>query len=334
MKLKDFGYDLPEDLIAQSPLAKRDGARLLVVDRKRGTLGHDFFYNLSAHIPEQCQFVLNNSKVIPARLLGVKERTGGKVEIFLLKKLGEQRYEVLLRPQKKIRDGDVIRFSRPGVYARVEDVDKRVVWFSRKQLLPYLEKEGHIPLPPYIKREDGKADREFYQTVYARHAGSVAAPTAGLHFTKGLLAQLKKQGHSFEHVTLHINYATFKPVEEEDITTHRMHTESYSVSEAAVERIRARRKKHPVVAVGTTSCRVLETVGNGGQLRGDTNLFIYPGYRFTMTDILLTNFHLPYSSLLMLVSAFGGMDLIKRAYQEAVKEKYRFYSYGDAMLII
>jgi len=334
MKLKDFGYDLPEELIAQEPSKKRDEARLLVVNRKRETLTHDHFYNLSQHIPAGVQLVLNNSKVIPARLLGVKERTGGKVEIFLLKNLGGQRHEVLLRPQKKIRDGDIIRFSQRDFYARVEDVDKRIVWVNQRRLLPYLEKVGHIPLPPYIKREDQKEDREFYQTVYARHAGSVAAPTAGLHFTKDMLSRLKREGQSVEHVTLHINYGTFKPVEEENITEHKMHTEIYSVSGAALGRLKERRPAHPILAVGTTSCRVLETVGRGGPVKGETNLFIYPGYRFTMTDILLTNFHLPYSSLLMLVSAFGGLDLIRRAYREAVKEKYRFYSYGDAMLIV
>ena len=329
-------YELPEALIAQEPLADRTQARLMVIDRFKKKIAHDRFENVSRYLPPQAVLVLNNSKVIPARLKGVKARSGGNVEIFLLRKFpGGPTYEVLMRPTRRIKEGDVIRFPGSPVTAVVVDVPKRIVRFSSPAISRQIFSIGHMPLPPYIKRGDQAQDREYYQTVYARHAGSVAAPTAGLHFTKPLLKRLKGDGHACVPVTLHINYATFKPVQEEDVTTHQMHQESYSVSRTGYDKIRkARENGQPVCAVGTTSCRVLETVAACGVLKGSTDLFIYPGYRFRMVDHLLTNFHLPQSSLLMLVYAFGGMALMKRAYREAIRQEYRFYSYGDAMLIL
>ncbi|MCR4336695.1 MAG: tRNA preQ1(34) S-adenosylmethionine ribosyltransferase-isomerase QueA [Candidatus Omnitrophica bacterium] len=334
MHLKNFSYHLPEELIAQQPLPRRDQARLMVVCRSTGKISHDHFFNVGKYLPPQSCLVLNNSKVIPARLIGEKLRNGGKVEIFLLRKLAGDLYEVLMKPTRRIKEGEEISFNGNGLIATVVDKEKKLVQFNCKDLGKKLNRVGHMPLPPYIRREDGAHDRELYQTVYARRSGSVAAPTAGLHFTKPLLENLKKI-HDVVAVTLHINYATFKPVEEEDITQHQMHYETYSMSREVAKKLQlACQKGQKIVAVGTTSCRVLEAVAQNGKLRGETNIFIYPGYQFQMTDILITNFHLPYSSLLMLVYAFGGMELMKRAYQEAIKEKYRFYSYGDAMVII
>ncbi|MFA5260612.1 MAG: tRNA preQ1(34) S-adenosylmethionine ribosyltransferase-isomerase QueA [Candidatus Omnitrophota bacterium] len=322
--------------MAQEPLQDRAQARLMVIDRSKKQIRHDRFENISRYLPARSVLVLNNSKVIPARLKGMKERSGGNVEIFLLRKFARGPvYEVLMRPTRRIKEGDVIRFPGSPVKAVVVDVPKRIVRFSGPALGGQISGLGHMPLPPYIKRADTASDRIYYQTVYARYPGSVAAPTAGLHFTKPLLKRLKEEGHACVPVTLHINYATFKPVEEEDVSAHQMHQESYSVSRAGYEKIRkAREEGRPVCAVGTTSCRVLETVVDGGVLKGSTDLFIYPGYRFRTVDHLVTNFHLPQSSLLMLVYAFGGMALMKRAYREAIRQKYRFYSYGDAMLIL
>ncbi|HRZ40065.1 MAG TPA: tRNA preQ1(34) S-adenosylmethionine ribosyltransferase-isomerase QueA [Candidatus Omnitrophota bacterium] len=335
MKLSDFDYSLPEHLIAQEPLHERDEARLLVVDRKAGTVQHDVFKNLREHLPPGGVLVLNNSRVIPARLLGQKQRSGGQVEIFLLKRCEDpQTFETLLRPTRKIKQGDVIEFKGADLTAEIIDKEKRVVRFDRKDVLTYLTRVGHIPLPPYIKRADTPDDRTFYQTVYAKHFGSVAAPTAGLHFTKPLLQQLRASGHRVLELMLHVNYATFKPVEEEDVTRHQMHQEEYSVSQRTYEQIkRAKLDGKKIVAVGTTSCRTLEAISRTGNLKSATDLFLYPGCRFEMTDILITNFHLPRSTLLMLVYAFGGTDLMRMAYQEAIQKEYRFYSYGDAMII-
>lgn len=336
MQLKNFSYDLPQHLIAQSPLRCRDEARLMVINRKTAEIRHDRFSRIGQYLPKNSVIVVNTSKVIPARLLGKKEETGGKVEIFLLKKLSDgYSFKVLMRPLSRIREGGKIIFNGNGLAARIVDVPGRIVRFDRKDIVKHLDSVGHIPLPPYIKRPDTKMDREFYQTVYARHAGSVAAPTAGLHFTRSLLGRLKNEGHAVAQVMLHINYATFKPVEEDDIREHKMHSEDYSVSLKTMAKIQeSRQRGKKIVAVGTTSCRVLETVARCGKLKGCTDLFMYPGCKFKMTDILVTNFHLPHSSLLMLVYAFGSMPLMKKAYAEAIKKKYRFYSYGDAMVII
>lgn len=336
MKLQDFFYALPKELIAQYPLEKRDQARLMVVDRQKNTIRHDIFANVGKYLPPQSLIVLNNSKVIPARLLGKREKSNGKVEIFLLKQLNDGcSYQALIRPLRRIKSGEKVRFDGGRLVAQVTDFKEKIVRFSKGNVARYLEKFGRMPLPPYIKREDTTDDRLRYQTVFAKPKGSVAAPTAGLHFTEDLLFQLKGQGHQIEKVTLHINYATFKPVEVEDITKHPMHEEEYFVSFRSWQDIKkAKKQRKTIVAVGTTSTRVLEAVAENKRLSGSTNIFIYPGCAFKMVDILVTNFHLPYSTLLMLVYAFGGKDLIQRAYREAIKEKYRFYSYGDAMVIV
>ena len=335
-ELAFYDYQLPDGLIAQTPLKSRQDARLLIVDRKAKSLRHDQFKNLAQYLPPSSFLVLNNSKVVPARLLGTKSRTGGKVEILLLKRRSRpDTYEALLRPFRRIQPGEEIIFSNSSLRATVIDPQQRLIRFNRKDVASDLKKIGHMPLPPYIKRADDSQDREFYQTVYARYAGSVAAPTAGLHFTEQHIRQLKRQGHKFGQATLHINHATFKLITAPDIRQHLMHTEQFSMSNSVYQKIKqAKQQKRKIVAVGTTSCRVLETVGLQGKFRGETNLFIFPGYDFRLTDCLLTNFHLPLSSLLMLVYAFGSSDLIKRAYQEAIQQKYRFYSYGDAMLIV
>lgn len=336
MKLAEFIYELPAHLIAQAPLAKRDQSRLMVVRRDNGQISHDSFANIGRYLPELSVVVRNNTKVIPARLFGVKARSGGKVEVFLLRKLADgYSYEALLRPNQRIKDGDQIIFPSTNVTAVVADKVRRIVRFNRKDIAAFLNRNGHVPLPPYIKRPDTLADRSTYQTVYAKHPGSVAAPTAGLHFTKSLLSKLGKSRHTIENVTLHVNFATFKPVVEPDITNHEMHFEEYSVEPAVFERINsARTSGNKIVAVGTTSCRVLESVAATGKLTGETNLFIYPGYKFRATDVLVTNFHLPHSTLLMLVYAFAGTELMRRAYQEAIAKEYRFFSYGDGMVIV
>jgi len=333
MKLSDFDYNLPEDLIAQYPLTSRAEARLLVVDRTSGAITHDVFRNIGRYLPPHSLIVVNNSKVIPARLLGKKLRTGGRVEVFLLREIDPCHFEAMLRPLKKIQEGEVLEFPG-GIRCTLVDRAKRIVRFADRDVLKKLEKIGHIPLPPYIKRPDEPLDQEYYQTVYARRPGSVASPTAGLHFTKPLIASLKRAGHRFAQVTLHVNYGTFKPVETENIVDHPMHEEHYVITPAVAANIKsAKQIGRNVVAVGTTSCRTLEAYARTGKLADATRLFLYPGQDFRVVDVLITNFHLPRSTLLMLVSAFGGLKLIRKAYAEAIREKYRFYSYGDAMII-
>lgn len=328
-KLESYFYHLPQELIAQEPLPDRDKARLVVIDRAQGTIRHDTFDHLNDYLPFNSNLVVNNSKVIPARLLGHRS-TGGEVEVFLLDPLKDgYSYEALLRPLKKVREGEVINFGK-GINATLEDKEKRIVCFNKKNIVRHLKEVGHIPLPPYIKRPDTLRDRVDYQTVYAKHPGSVASPTAGLHFTKELIKKLKAQGHRFLELTLHINDGTFKPVECKDIRLHSMHTEHYSIKPSVYRSL----KNRSLVAVGTTSCRVLESVARSKIYKGTTDIFIYPDYKFQMVDALITNFHLPYSTLLMLVCAFGGHELVMKAYKEAIARRYRFYSYGDAMLIL
>ena len=342
MKLSEFAYELPQELIAQYPLQKRDNARLMVIDRQKQLLSHDIFHNIGKYIPTASLIVLNDSKVVPARLIGKREKTNGRVEVFLLRRLSDPHlYQTLIRPLRKIKIDEKIIFGDGTIYAQLKNVEERIVRFNKKDISGYIEKFGHVPLPPYIKRQDNADDKKYYQTVFARRPGSVASPTAGLHFTKELLDKLKKDGHQIAKVTLHINHATFKPVEAEDIREHKMHSEFYSVGEKAFDSIiKAKKEKRNIIAIGTTACRVLETIGidlvsgKEPKLKGNTNIFIYPGYNFHLTDMLVTNFHLPYSSLLMLVYAFGGKRLMKKAYKEAIQEKYRFHSYGDAMIII
>ena len=333
-KLQSYFYQLPSALVAQEPCAHRDLARLLIIDRIQGSIRHDTFNHLDDYLPFNSHLIVNNSKVIPARLLGQRS-TGGTVEVFLLNILEDgYSFETLLRPLKKIREGEKIDFGS-GISAVLENKEKRTVRFNKKNIIRYLKEVGHIPLPPYIKRPDTLDDREDYQTVYAKQPGSVASPTAGLHFTKGMIKKLKNHGHHFLELTLHINYGTFKPVESTDIRLHPMHTEHYSIRPSVRTSIlKAQKDSKALVAVGTTSCRVLESMAHSSIDDGKTDLFIYPGYKFNAVNALITNFHLPYSTLLMLVCAFGGYDLVMKAYKEAIKERYRFYSYGDAMLIL
>lgn len=334
--LQSYNYVVPESLIAQEPLRTRGDARLLIIHRQTGKINHDYFRNLSDYIPKDSCIVLNDSKVVPARLFGHKERSAGNVEIFLLKKLKDGYcYEALLRPLKKIKQDDKIIFKGSNVTATIINKENRIIKFNRKDINQFLSSNGHMPLPPYIKRADERIDKTYYQTVFAKRKGSVAAPTAGLHFTNAQLKQLKCAGHAVEYVTLHVNYATFKPVEESNICKHVMHSEEYEMKKNVYKEIlKAKNAGRKVVSVGTTSCRVIESVGQTNNLKGQTGLFIYPGFKFQLTDILITNFHFPCSSLLMLVYAFGGFDLMKKAYALAVKCKYRFFSYGDAMIII
>jgi S-adenosylmethionine:tRNA ribosyltransferase-isomerase len=292
------------------------------------------FRNVARYLPHHSLIVVNNSKVIPARLLGRKPRTGGRVEVFLLREIDALHFEAMLRPLKKIREGETLEFPG-GVSCTLVDREKRIVRFAGREVLRTLGKVGHIPLPPYIKRPDEELDREYYQTVYAKAPGSVASPTAGLHFTKPLITSLRKAGHEFAPVTLHVNYGTFKPVETENILDHPMHEEHYTITPAVAAKVKSAKKAGwKVVAVGTTSCRTLEAFARTGELTDVTRLFLYPGCDFMVVDVLITNFHLPRSTLLMLVSAFGGLKFIRKAYAEAIRERYRFYSYGDAMIIV
>ncbi len=340
MKTSDFVYDLPEELIAQTPAARRDSSRLLVLDRENGGVEHRHFYDLTDYLhPGDC-LVLNNSRVIPARLFGTRP-TGGAVEVVLLKDLGENRWECLSRPGKKMRPGTEVTFGDnnelKGIVEEVREDGNRVIRFSYEGIfLEILEKLGHMPLPPYIKEQLN--DPERYQTVYSKEPGSAAAPTAGLHFTNEMLDKIRAMGVEVAFVTLHVGLGTFRPVKVENIEEHEMHSEYCTIpSETAEAIMRTRERGDRVIAVGTTSCRTLESfAGEDGSVKasgGWTNIFIYPGYRFKCIDALVTNFHLPGSTLVMLVSALAGRENILNAYNEAVRERYRFFSFGDAMFI-
>ncbi len=336
MKLKDFYYELPEDLIAQEPLKQRDSARLMVLNRKNKSIEEKVFKEISFYLEEGDCLVLNNTQVIPARLFG-ERKTGGKVEIFLLDSEGDE-LRALIKPSKKIKEGESIKLEN-GVIATVggEADAGRFVKFDSP--IEKVLEGGHIPLPPYIKREDTARDIENYQTVYCLREGATASPTAGLHFTKDLLQFLDYNGVKIEYVTLHTSYGTFAPVKEEDIEKHRMHPESFELTEEAATVInKVKKAGKRVFAVGTTSTRVLESAaikkGEVAPKSGETELFIYPGYDFKIIDGLITNFHLPESTLLMLACAFAGREFLFEAYKKAIKEKFRFFSYGDAMLIV
>lgn len=340
MKTSDFYYDLPPELIAQTPLDRRDGSRLLTLDKETGETGHLHFYDLPGLLwPGDC-LVLNDSRVLPARLLGHREPTGGAVEVLLLIDRGDKTWECLVRPGKKVKPGARLSFGDGLLTADVlEEVEggNRLIRFHYEGIfLELLERLGKMPLPPYIKEE--LSDPERYQTVYSREVGSAAAPTAGLHFTKELLAQVESMGVDLAYVTLHVGLGTFRPVKEEEITDHEMHAEYCMISAEAAEKInRAKRGGGRVICVGTTSCRTIESwAGGDGTLKesaGWTSIYIYPGYRFKVLDCLITNFHLPESTLVMLVSALAGREHILSAYGEAVEQKYRFFSFGDAMFI-
>lgn len=341
MKLEDYDYYLPEELIAQDPLEKRSDSRLMVLDRETGEWRHKHFYDLPEFLePGDC-LVINNTKVIPARLIGARENTGGKVEVLLLNRKTDTDWETLVKPGKKARKGDRIEFGNGLLKAEVIDVlsdGNRIVRFEFDGIFEeILDKLGQMPIPPYIHHQ--LKDKDRYNTVYAKYDGSAAAPTAGLHFTKELLEKIKDMGVEIAEVTLHVGLGTFRPVKEEDLRDHEMHSEYYIVTEEAAEKInRAHDNGHRVIAVGTTSTRTLETVGDeNGRMKaasGWTQIYIYPGYHYKVIDALITNFHLPKSTLIMLVSALAGRKHILAAYNEAVKEKYRFFSFGDAMLIM
>lgn len=340
MKKSDFFYPLPKELIAQTPTKRRDASRLLTLNKHTGKTGHLHFYDLPALIrPGDC-LVLNDSRVLPARLLGRREPEGGAVELVLLTDRGEGLWECLARPGRRLRPGARISFGEGALTAEVagegSDGTRLVRFFYEGIFLELMERLGKMPLPPYITRELDDAGR--YQTVYSRETGSAAAPTAGLHFTKELLNRLEGQGVSLAYLTLHVGLGTFRPVKAEDITHHQMHAEYCRLSEKAAKTInQAREAGGRIICVGTTSCRTLETFADeAGRLKeraGWTNIFIYPGYRFKAMDALITNFHLPESTLLMLVSALAGRENILRAYEEAVRLRYRFFSFGDAMFI-
>lgn len=339
MNLHDFNYYLPEELIAQHPIEKRDMSRLMVLDKKTGQIEHKVFKDIVDYFNEGDCLVLNNTRVIPARLLGEKEGSGGKIEFVLLKRVKEDDWEVILRPGKKAKPGARFVFGNGELRAEIIEVleeGNRLVRFIYEGVFEeILDKVGIMPLPPYITEKLDDPDR--YQTVYAKYNGSAAAPTAGLHFTQELLTTLKNKGVNIVYVMLHVGLGTFRPVKVDDITKHKMHLEYYSIDQAACDTINATKNRgNRVVAVGTTSCRVLETVGRNGELQacdGWTDIFIYPGYQFKIVDRLITNFHLPESTLIMLVSTLAGRDNVLNAYSVAVNERYRFFSFGDAMFI-
>ncbi len=340
MKTHDFWYDLPEELIAQTPLEKRDTSRLLVMDRQTGAVSHKHFYDITDYLrPGDC-LVMNDSRVLPARLLGHRP-TGGAVEVLLLRDLGEKRWECLCKPGRKMQVGSDVIFGNGELTATVAEVlndGNRVVEFHYDGIfLEVLERLGKMPLPPYIKAE--LADQERYQTVYSREVGSAAAPTAGLHFTNELLDVIRDKGVHTAFVTLHVGLGTFRPVKAEQITEHHMHSELCMISEETAEILNETRKNGGrIICVGTTSCRTLESLAqeDGTFCAGSkwTEIFIYPGYTFKAMDGLITNFHLPESTLVMLVSAFAGRDNVLAAYAQAVQERYRFFSFGDAMCIL
>lgn len=340
MKTSDFYYDLPQELIAQTPLDRRDGSRLLTLDKGTGKTAHMHFYELPKLLRAGDCLVLNDSRVLPARLLGHRDPTGGAVEVLLLIDKGDKVWECLVRPGRKIKPGTRLSFGdgllTAEVLAEVEGGNRLIRFAYEGIFLELLERLGKMPLPPYIKEELG--DPERYQTVYSREVGSAAAPTAGLHFTKELLAEIEAMGVSLAYVTLHVGLGTFRPVKEEDAMDHEMHAEYCMISAETAEKInRAKAGGGRVICVGTTSCRTIESwAGEDGTMKesaGWTSIYIYPGYQFKVLDCLITNFHLPESTLVMLVSALAGREAILAAYAEAVKEKYRFFSFGDAMFI-
>lgn len=340
MKTSDFYYDLPQELIAQTPLEQRDASRLMVLNRADGSISHEHFYQLIDHLnPGDC-LVMNNSRVIPARLLGHRLPTGGAVEVLLLTDKGGGLWECLVKPGRKLHEGAELSFGDGQLTATVEtvlDSGNRLVRFHYEGIfLEILERLGKMPLPPYIKAE--LADGERYQTVYSRVNGSAAAPTAGLHFTKALLEQIAAKGIRLAYVTLHVGLGTFRPVKVDDVLEHHMHSEFCMISAETAQLLNETRQNGGrIICVGTTSCRTLESLcdenGVFTERSAWTDIFIYPGYRFKAMDALITNFHLPESTLIMLVSAFAGYDMIMNAYHVAVQERYRFFSFGDAMLI-
>lgn len=339
MNKKDFYYDLPEELIAQTPLKNRSESRLMRLNKRTGEISHDHFYDLPKFLKKGDCLILNDTKVMPARLYGVKEDTGGAIEFLLLKKRSLDEWEVILRPGRRAKPGARFVFGEGELKAEIIDVvndGNRIVKFFYDGVFEnVLDKLGEMPLPPYITEK--LEDKDRYQTVYAKHTGSAAAPTAGLHFTDELLKEIADMGVNIGYVTLHVGLGTFRPVKTDNILEHKMHSEFYVMPEETAELIkRTKSEGGRVVSVGTTATRVLETVGAKGEVKEDsgwTDIFIYPGKKFNVVDALITNFHLPESTLIMLVSAMAGRESVLNAYNEAVKEKYRFFSFGDAMFI-
>ncbi len=339
MRTDDFDYYLPKELIAQHPAQKRDMSRLLVMDKKTGEIEHKHFHDIIDYLNAGDVLVINNTKVIPARLMGLKKGGTAHIEVLLLKQVGEtDQWEVLVHPGKRAKVGTEIIFGDGRLTAKViADTDTgRVVEFSYEGIFnEILDQLGTMPLPPYITEYDGDMSR--YQTVYAKFAGSAAAPTAGLHFTEELLEEIKQKGIEVVEVLLHVGLGTFRPVQVDDVTKHKMHTEFYSVSQEAAERLnKAKAEGRRIISVGTTSTRTLESAFKDGKIQagsGETDIFIYPGYEFKVVEALITNFHLPKSTLVMLVSALASKEYILHAYEVAVEEKYRFFSFGDAMFI-
>ena len=337
---RKYGYELPQELIAQDPLEQRDSSRLLILDKKTGERTHRIFHDIIDYLHEGDCLVINNTKVIPARLIGEREGTGGKVEVLLLKRKTDNVWETLVKPGKKARPGMRLSFGGGLLHAEVQEVvdeGNRLIRFEYEGIFEeILDQLGQMPLPPYITHQ--LKDKNRYQTVYAKYEGSAAAPTAGLHFTEELLQQIQEKGVKIARVTLHVGLGTFRPVKVDDVTQHHMHTEFYHVSQEAADIINETKKQGGrVICVGTTSCRTIESAADGQGVvqatEGDTDIFIYPGYQFKVLDCLITNFHLPESTLLMLVSALAGKENIMAAYKEAVEMKYRFFSFGDAMFI-
>ncbi|MDI9241803.1 tRNA preQ1(34) S-adenosylmethionine ribosyltransferase-isomerase QueA [Fusibacillus kribbianus] len=340
MNVKDFDYELPEELIAQDPLEDRSSSRLMILDRETGEIRHTVFKSIIDELQAGDCLVINNTKVIPARLFGIKEETGASIEVLLLKRKEDNIWETLVRPGKKAKPGTVLSFGDgllKGTVVEVVEEGNRLIQFSYEGIFEeILDRLGQMPLPPYITHP--LKDKNRYQTVYAKYDGSAAAPTAGLHFTRELLEQIQAKGVELASVTLHVGLGTFRPVKVENVQEHHMHSEFFRIEEKEAEKInRAKREGRRVISVGTTSCRTLESAadeqGFVAAKSGWTDIFIYPGYRFKCIDALITNFHLPQSTLLMLVSALAGREHVLAAYEEAVKERYRFFSFGDAMFI-
>lgn len=340
MKTDDFDFELPEELIAQTPIEHRDESRMLVLDKKTGNIEHKHFSDIIDYLEKGDTLVLNDTKVMPARLYGVKEDTDAHVEVLMLKDLGDNNWECLTKPAKRIKEGTVISFGEGLLKAKCTEIKEegiRVFKLIYNGILyEILDKLGEMPLPPYIHEK--LEDKDRYQTVYAKVVGSAAAPTAGLHFTKELLKKIEEKGINVEYITLHVGLGTFRPVNVEDVTKHKMHSEFYQMSKETAEVLnKAKQEGRRIISVGTTSTRTLETIMNlYGEFRecsGWTDIFIYPGYEFKAINALITNFHLPKSTLVMLVSALASKEYIMKAYNEAIKERYRFFSFGDSMFI-
>lgn len=340
MKSSDFNFYLPEELIAQQPLKKRDESRLMVLNKKTGEIEHKKFYNILEYLNKGDTLVLNNTRVLPARLIGEKEETGGKIEFLLLKRISKDKWEVLAKPGKSAREGRKFTFGNGVLKAEVIEVlesGNRIIEFFYKGIFEeVLDELGQMPLPPYIHKI--LEDKERYQTVYSKEKGSAAAPTAGLHFTNELIKSIEEKGVNIAYLTLHVGLGTFRPVKVENIEEHEMHSEFYMISKENAKIINETKERgNKVISVGTTSTRTLETIAdNNGVVKessGWTNIFIYPGYKFKVVDNLITNFHLPESTLIMLVSTLAGKENVLNAYNEAIKEKYRFFSFGDGMFI-